>query len=273
MTKWMATAAVVALGLALSGCGATTESQPAPTPTEQFSTPPGGQRTGVVPAEVQGDQTFSLQAQSGDDGGIDFAAYDASMEFALAAVNEYWIRTMPRKFGMEWIPPDEFIAYYPPEDNGPTCGQEQLGPENAVYCYDGQSDFIAWDEPGLMLPFYQEMGDMATAVVLAHEFGHGAQARLGLSSEFPLTIESELQADCFAGSWAAWADARGLLGADAVDQAIDAVVTVADPQGVPWNAPDAHGLPEERLQAFADGADGGAIACYDLYYPGFSQGG
>lgn len=273
MKKRLATAVGLSLAALLAGCSSVTPTTAPTTSPGQFSTPPGGQRTGTVPAEVQGDQTFSLQAVSGDDGGIDFAAYDASMEFALAAVNEYWARTMPRKFGMEWIPPGEFIAYYPPEDSGPTCGTEQLGPENAVYCYDGQSDFIAWDEPGLMLPFYEEKGDMATAVVLAHEFGHGAQARLGLSDQFPLTIESELQADCFAGSWAAWADQRGLLGADAVDQAIDAVVSVADPEGVPWNAPDAHGLPEERLQAFADGADGGALACVDLYYPGFSQGG
>lgn len=238
-----------------------------------YRVPPGGQRTGAVATSISSDQTFTLQGATGDDGGVDFAAYDESIDFALGAISEHWIETMPAEFGTKWVQPDEFIAYYPPEDDGPTCGGQPIGPVNAVHCYQGDSDFIAWDEPGLMLPVYQQMGDMANAAVLAHEFGHGAQARLGLSGRFPLAIESELQADCFAGAWAQWAEEQGLLGKQAVDQAVDAVISVADPEGVPWNAPDAHGTAEERLTAFADGADSGATGCVDYYYPGFSQGG
>ena len=88
-----------------------------------------------------------------------------------------------------------------------------------------------------MLPFYQEKGDMATAVILAHEFGHGAQARLGLTEQFLLTIESELQADCFAGAWAQWAENQGLLGKQAIKQAVDAVISVADPRRRPLERP------------------------------------
>ncbi len=268
----------LAIGVLLAGCSssdtATPASPPASPSTESdYRVPDGGQRTGAVATSISGDQTFSLQGVTGDDGGVDFAAYDESMDFALGAISQYWIETMPAEFDTKWVQPDEFIAYYPPEDNGPTCGGQPVGAVNAVYCYQGDSDFIAWDEPGLMLPFYQEKGDMATAVVLAHEFGHGAQARLGLSDQFPLTIESELQADCFAGAWAQWAEVQGLLGKQAVSQAVDAVISVADPQGVPWNAPDAHGTADERLTAFADGADYGATGCVDYYYPGFSQGG
>lgn len=267
---------VVALGVLLGGCSSSdTASQQSPEASpsggSDYQVPEGGQRTGGVATSVTSDQTFSLQGVTGDDGGVDFAAYDESMDFALGAISEYWIETMPAEFGTKWVQPDEFIAYYPPQDNGPTCGGQPVGAVNAVYCTQPDSDFIAWDEPGLMLPFYQEMGDMATAVVLAHEFGHGAQARLGLTEQFPLTIESELQADCFAGAWAQWADYQGLLGKQAIDQAVDAVISVADPEGVPWNAPDAHGTAEERLTAFADGADYGATGCVDYYYPGFSS--
>jgi hypothetical protein len=144
---------------------------------------------------------------------------------------------LPAEFGIEWTDPDEFIAYYPPEQEGPACGGQPVGAENAVYCNQQGGDFIAWDEPGLMVPYFEEYGDMANAVILAHEFGHGAQARLGLSEEFPLTIESELQADCFAGAWAGWADEQGLLGENAADQAADAVISVADPEGTTWNDP------------------------------------
>ena len=263
-----------AVGLMLGGCSDTTTDPPSgsTSASEAFSAPPGGERTGAVATSAPSGTSFSFKAESGGDGGIDFAAYDESMDLALGAISEYWIETLPDEFGVEWVQPDEFIAYYPPEEDGPDCGGEPVGAENAVYCYQGDSDFIAWDEPGLMLPFYEQFGDMADAVILAHEFGHGAQARLGLSDQFPLTIESELQADCFAGAWAAWADEQGLLGQDAADQAADAVVSVADPEGVPWNDPQAHGTADERLTAFADGVDGGAANCYDYYAPGFSGG-
>ncbi|MEZ5186201.1 MAG: neutral zinc metallopeptidase [Candidatus Nanopelagicales bacterium] len=265
--------ALLAASLLLASCaGASTTTQSAgASPSESFSAPPGGERTGAVATSAPSGQSFSFKAQAGDDGGVDFAAYDESMDFALGAISEYWIETLPDEFGADWVQPDEFIAYYPPEEQGPDCGGEPVGAENAVYCYQGDSDYIAWDEPGLMLPFYEQFGDMADAVILAHEFGHGAQARLGLSDQFPLTIESELQADCFAGAWAAWADEQGLLGQDAANQAADAVVSVADPEGVPWNDPQAHGTADERLTAFADGVDGGATGCYDYYAPGFSD--
>ena len=61
-----------------------------------------------------------------------------------------------------------------------------------------------------------------------------------------------------------------MLGKDAANQAAEAVISVGDPEGVPWNAPDAHGTPDERLEAFAIGVDTGAIGCYDTFPPGFS---
>ncbi len=274
--KMSTTVRVVSLFAAatlLAGCGGSTTTVVPAASAEAggvFDVPEGGERTGEVPTSAPAGQTFSLQGVAGDDGGIDFAAYDESMDLALGAINEFWIYTMANDFGMEWIEPGDFIAYYPPEVEGPTCGGEVVGAQNAVYCSQADGDYIAWDEPGLMLPYYEDFGDMANAVILAHEFGHGAQARLGLSEQFPLTIESELQADCFAGAWAAWADEQGLLGKDAANQAADAVISVADPEGVPWNAPDAHGTADERLQAFIDGVDGGALGCYDFYAPGFS---
>jgi len=210
----MLSASIAAIVLA-AGCGATTTTTGTATAaaSEQESVPAGGERTGTVPTSAPSGTAFSFKAQSGT-GDFDFAAYDDAIDLALGAINEYWIETMPAEFGTEWIDPGEFIAYYPPEQDGPTCGGQPVGPENAVYCSQADGDYIAWDEPGLMVPYYEQFGDMANAVILAHEFGHGAQARLGLSDQFPLTIESELQADCFAGAWAGWADEQGLLGAE-----------------------------------------------------------
>lgn len=260
-----------ALTIVLVGCGDVTTVEPAPSQSDPAAAavPESGERTGEVPTSAPSGTSFSFKAQGGNEE-FDFAAYDEAIDLALGAINEYWTQTMPAEFGVEWIDPGEFIAYYPPDEAGPICGEEEVGAENAVYCSQSDGDYIAWDEPGLMVPYYEQFGDMATAVILAHEFGHGAQARLGLSEQFPLTIESELQADCFAGAWAQWADEQGLLGRDAADQAAEAVISVGDPEGVPWNAPDAHGTPDERLEAFAIGVDGGAIGCVDTFPPGFS---
>ncbi len=264
---------VLIAALLLAGCGSSAEDPvEAPSPPAQ-TVPADGERTGAVPTSAPSGTAFSFKAGGGGADEFDFAAYDESMDLALGAINEYWIETMPAEFGIEWTDPGEFIAYYPPEQEGPTCGGETVGPENAVYCSQSDGDYIAWDEPGLMVPYYEQFGDMANAVILAHEFGHGAQARLGLSEQFPLTIESELQADCFAGAWAGWADEQGLLGEDAADQAADAVISVADPEGTPWNDPDAHGTAEERLEAFATGVEEGAVGCAEIFAPGFSTAG
>jgi hypothetical protein len=261
--------------LLLAGCAAAEEPDPASGESAPASSgsadngypvPEGGQRRGSVPATAPSGQLFTPQNQTG--AGVDFDAYDASMDLALGAINEYWAQTLPAEFEEQWVPPADFIAYYPPEFDGPSCAGEAAMPENASDCGDG--DFIAWDEPNFMLPYYEEVGDMATAVILAHEFGHGVQERLGLSTEFPLTIEAELQADCFAGAWAGWADRQGLLGRKSVDQAVEAMVSLADPAGVEFTDPQSHGTADERLEAFGYGADNGAGACAVDLGPGFT---
>ncbi len=269
----IAPTATIAIALLMAGCGAgsTSTSSPSPTPTSSYTVPPGGQRTGDVPTKPQSGQTFSLQAKSGSNNGIDMTAYDESMDFALGAINEYWIETMPKDFNQQWAEPSQFVAYYPPEDTGPTCQGQAGVPENAVYCDQGNKDFIAWDEPGFMLPIYASKGDMGAAVILAHEFGHGAQAKLGTFNKFKHSIEAELQADCFAGAWAAWADQQQLLGEDAAKQAADTVLSVGDAEGTAWNAPDAHGTGPQRLEAFTKGTASGATGCATDYAPGFTE--
>jgi predicted metalloprotease len=47
--------------------------------------------------------------------------------------------------------------------------------------------------------------------ILAHEWGHLVQGNLGLLKGQYYTVQTELQADCFAGAWAAHAGEEGLL--------------------------------------------------------------
>ena len=189
---------------------------------------------------------------------FDYAQYTATIELVIASLEEYWSTALPEAFGVEYSSPSRYVYYRPEEQPGPSCGGEQAPPRNAFYCPAG--DFIAWDESGLVIPYYVGAGDFAAAFVLAHEFGHAMQARL--PEREPLTILSELQADCFAGAWSRHVQEQGQLNAGDLDEATLAVFSARDLPGTPFTDPAAHGTGFERTRAFADGYEDGPGACY-----------
>ena len=139
------------------------------------------------------------------------------------AARRGWSEALPAEFGVEFSAPSRYVYYRPEEAPGPRCGQQAAPEKNAFYCPAG--DFIAWDESGLVIPYYVQQGDFAAAYVLAHEFGHAMQARLPQQER--LTVLSELQADCFAGAWAAHVEEQGRLEAGDLDEATFAVLGAA----------------------------------------------
>ena len=189
---------------------------------------------------------------------FDYAQYTATIELVIASLEEYWSTALPEAFGVEYSSPSRYVYYRPEEQPGPSCGGEQAPPRNAFYCPAG--DFIAWDESGLVIPYYVGAGDFAAAFVLAHEFGHAMQARL--PEREPLTILSELQADCFAGAWSRHVQEQGQLNAGDLDEATLAVFSARDLPGTPFTDPAAHGTGFERTRAFADGYEDGPGRCY-----------
>lgn len=187
---------------------------------------------------------------------FDYATYTETLQQVIASLEEYWAQALPDELGVAYSSPSRY-AYYRGEQGGPSCGGQAAPPKNAFYCPAG--DFIAWDETGLMIPYYVQAGDFAAAFVLAHEFGHAMQSRLPQKAR--PGILNELQADCFAGAWSRHVQDQGLLEAGDLDEATLAVFSARDVPGTDFTDPRAHGSGFERTRAFTDGYEAGPGPC------------
>lgn len=155
-------------------------------------------------------------------------------------------------------------------------GQAAMGP---FYCSGDNKLYID-------LSFYQEMknklgapGDFAQAYVIAHEVGHHVQNLLGISDKVhqaqqnqtqvaanALSVRLELQADCFAGIWAHYADReRGMVEAGDIDEALNAAAAIGDDklqkQTTGSIRPErfTHGTSKQRAEWFNRGLKTGAV--------------
>jgi predicted metalloprotease len=224
--------------------------------------------------EDDSQQPLTAQPIAGDVQGVSLDAYEESVDEIVVLLEEYWAEELPETLGVEYSPPDDVIPYDPAQ-GAPKCGGEPLGAGNAFYCPG--SNIIAWDEPGLMIPFYAEVGDAAVGFVLAHEWGHLVQNQVE-GPEFQYTIEGELNADCLGGTFARALYDEGLLeggtdlepGTD-LAEAAEGIFLFGDAPATPWQDPSAHGSGKQRLRAFEIGFDGGVQACADELGPGFAE--
>ena len=189
---------------------------------------------------------------------FDYAEYSAILEQVIGSLEAYWTTALPEVFGVAPSVPSRYVYYRPEQGPGPACGGQPAPPQNAFYCPAG--DFIAWDESGLLIPYFVGAGDFAAAFVLAHEFGHAVQARLPAQDQLP--VVTELQADCFAGAWARAVQDQGQLQAGDLDEATLAVFSARDVPGTPFGDPAAHGTGFERTRAFSDGYEDGPRGCF-----------
>jgi predicted metalloprotease len=180
------------------------------------------ERTGGT--DPQPNPTTSLGERSNTD--FDYQEYQSTLRSTFGLLEEFWAQAMADLDG-RYSRPSRYTYYRSDQGGGPTCGGEAAPPRNAFYCSDG--DFIAWDETGLMIPYYVQGGDFAAAFVLAHEFGHAMQVRL--TRQETVGVLRELQADCFAGAWAGWVASRGFLEAGDLDEATLAVFSARDVPG------------------------------------------
>jgi predicted metalloprotease len=161
------------------------------------------------------------------------------------------------------------------------CGfaSSQVGP---FYCPRDQQVYID-------LGFFDELesrfgagGDFAEAYVIAHEYGHHVQNQLGVLERIgsdrqgpeSRAVRAELQADCFAGTWAANAVETGLIEeltqAD-INEGLNAASAIGDDriqeqtQGQVNPETWTHGSSEQRRRWFSRGYEEGRPAVCDTF--------
>ena len=143
------------------------------------------------------------------------------------------------------------------------------------------------------LAFYEELkrrfgapGEFAQAYVIAHEIGHHIQKLLGVEAQVrklqdrnpgqanPLSVKTELQADCFAGVWAHTTGERNLLEAGDVESALGAAAAVGDDhiqkmaRGRVSPETFTHGSSEQRMKWFQAGYKSGQVQACDTFAAG-----
>ena len=195
------------------------------------------------------------------------SGYSADTETSIDDIQSYWSTTLPDVYGRRYVAiPESRIHPYSASNPPPACGgrgttpyQEIAG--NAFYC--NQGDFIGYDAQRLIPRLREQFGDFAVGLVLAHEWGHAVQARARVGIR--TSVYLELQADCFAGSWArhvATGDGTSLrLSDDDLDRALAGFLELRDPSGVDGGDPGAHGNAFDRVGAFQQGFEDGAQVC------------
>jgi uncharacterized protein len=133
--------------------------------------------------------------------------------------------------------PAEMVLFRDATDSGCGFATSEVGP---FYCPADERVYLD-------LGFFEELqhrygaeGDFAQAYVIAHEVGHHVQHQLGISERVQrlsgrdpadaneLSIQQELQADCFAGVWGQATRERGLLEAGDLQEGLGAASAVGD---------------------------------------------
>jgi predicted metalloprotease len=103
------------------------------------------------------------------------------------------------------------------------------------------------------------------AYIVAHEYGHQIQHELGLfeklGGQVP-TMAFELQADCYAGTWAKSANQQNRLEDGDVQEALDAALAVGD---FDTANPGHHGTPQQRAEAWNSGFESGDPSACSAY--------
>ena len=200
---------------------------------------------------------------------------------AVDDVSLYWEDQFPQSFQGEF-PGTDTVLFSGAVDTGCGSATAQTGP---FYCPADQLVYFDLDFLQQLQDQFSATGDLAAQYIVAHEYGHHVQNVTGISDRVreaqqqspnaanEFSVAQELQADCFAGAWAASVAERGLFDRpDEITEALDAAEAVGDDRILAQSGrvvdPDlfTHGTAEQRRTWFERGfqtADPEACTTFD----------
>jgi len=239
----------------------------------------GGQLGGLGEGQTADNTQLEQQCRTGADAN---ESLDCAVVADIESIQDYWSGAL----GPDYRPTDTVFF------NGSvqtSCGGATSG-SGPFYCPGDQLVYIDLSFfDTLQQQFGAEGGLFVDAYVIAHEYGHHVQNLLGINQQVTPgetgpasgTVRLELQADCFAGTWANHAetvpDESGQpliaeITQDDIDRALDAAARIGDDfiqQNLGGGTVDqdafTHGSSEQRQRWFTTGYETGDPAQCDTF--------
>jgi predicted metalloprotease len=195
------------------------------------------------------------------------------VSFVLDDVQNTWAQLLPQAGGQ--YRHAKLVLFRDVTDSGCGTAQSATGP---FYCPEDEKVYID-------LGFFDELsrrfrapGEFGQAYVIAHEIGHHVQKLSGIeqrisrlqradpSQRNALSVQLELQADCFAGVWGHSTGERKLIDESDISAGINAAAAVGDDrlqrmaQGRVSPESFTHGSSAQRVSAFRTGLESGRLS-------------
>jgi len=224
----------------------------------------GGSGTTGVPSQSQVSSTQQGQAS------VDPNTRHFTLQ-VLASTEDTWTKLLQAK-GIRYTPTK--LHFYSEADQQSACGaaQSAMGP---FYCPNDNSIYLDTEFFTELSQRFQAPGDFAMAYVVAHEVGHHVQdltgtlgkahdlqARESETAGNATQVKVELQADCYAGVWAANArdpEGRPVMEPGDFEEGMKAAQAIGDDtlqrQAQGTVVPDSftHGSSAQRMEALQRG--------------------
>ncbi len=222
----------------------------------------GGSGGGPVPSAQQGAQSSQSK--------LDPSTRRFMLQ-VLASTEDTWGKLLGGRYT-----PTTLVAYSQAYQSGCGAAQSAMGP---FYCPTDKKIYLDTEFFNELTRRFQAPGDFAQAYVIAHEVGHhvqdlqgkldqahNLQARASEAEGNAVQVKVELQADCYAGVWAANAkdpEGRPVMEPGDFEEGMRAAEAIGDDtlqrqsQGVVVPDSFTHGTSAQRMEALQRGFKSG----------------